>query len=365
MNTEQPNTNNNPNLIDEPSENPAGPMLDQANEDIFPDSPEATKAKIPLSYVDPLIALLLRKLAWENDPATTPVPRLKTKLKVKGITGDLINSARQELGFKSVSRGPSSDFYNQQLKNTYIEQDEILRPIQKEWRSSWRWRLLKLPSHYYVRYVSKDPIICEENHNGNCIEYTIALRDPALPRLKVFVGKGKPSGNAFGERRGVYFLRLPKHFYIGKSDEYAVRLGQHLKGKNSEALWWMFITPEKDDKTFTFDALGASESLLISFWNEVCQLANSKAGADKEPAFAYLQQAILFVTAASSVLIWVMRDNPTQDHGLKLEDCQSLFKQPSSSTGKNWPQCYLDSPLSTNESNSPTILTIPSVSSPQ
>jgi hypothetical protein len=284
------------------------------------------------------------------------VPRLRTKLKVKDITDTLINSARQDLGFNATSRGPSSDFYNQELKSIHIKDDSELKPVQDyKWRTTWR--LLNLPGHFFVRYLSSDPIICkdgnekEEKHDDYA-EFTIALRDPALPRLKVFAGLKKPAGDAFDERRGIYFLRLPDRFYIGKSDEFDVRLGQHLRGKFSDALWWVFISPEADDKTFTLDALGASESMMISFWNEVCLLANGKAGSDKEPALPYLQQGILFVTAASSVMIWLMREKPTNDLGISLEDCHALFKKPSFSSGKDWPNCYLEPPASAIEASS-------------
>ena len=65
-----------------------------------------------------------------------------------------------------------------------------------------------------------------------------------------------------------------------------MRLGQHLRGKHKDALWWVFIAPYKDNKTFTLDALGAAESMTISFWNEICKLANGQAGSDKEPTFS-------------------------------------------------------------------------------
>lgn len=326
--------------------------IDQVGKTAENDEPASTKPKIPLSYGDPLKAVLLRKLAWETYVAK-PVERLRTRLKVKDITGELINSARADLGFRPVSRGPSSDFYNKALKNVFIEDDPNLKPVQDKWKTTWR--LLNLPSHFFVRYLSDAPIICEEEKNDGFIEYTVALPDPALPRLKVFVGRNKPPGDVFGERRGVYFLCLPKHFYVGKSDEFDVRLGQHLRGKYREALWWVFVSPEKDDKTFTLDALGAAESLMISFWNELCLLANDKAGADKEPAFAYLQQAILFVAAASATLIWLIRENPTKDLAMNLDDCRSLFIRPSLSGGKDWPNCYLAPPARAIEDSSATI----------
>jgi hypothetical protein len=308
-------------------------------------APKILKRKIPLSYDDPLKAVLLRRLAWEAFVAR-PVKQLKIQLKVKDVTGELITDARNELGFSPVSRGPSSDFYNKVMRikpEPLIKDVPYLQPTQKEWEKAWR--LLNLPSHSFVRRLSNRPIIVEmKQENSGHIEYNIALRDPAMPRLKMFIGMEKPKGDVFGERRGVYFLRLPNKFYIGKSDEFNVRLGGHLNRENPDTQWWLFLSPEESDKTFTLDALGATEALLISFWNEVCNLSNGSAGADQKPGFAYLQQAILFVTAASAAMIWILREKPTNDLGIKTNDCDCLFKRPSAASGKGWPDCYLNPP---------------------
>ncbi len=49
--------------------------------------------------------------------------------------------------------------------------------------------------------------------------------------------------------------------YVGKTDEFDVRLPQHVRNKNP--LWWVFVTPEESPQMFTQDALSAAEALLI------------------------------------------------------------------------------------------------------
>jgi hypothetical protein len=319
--------------------------------------------KRPLVYDDPLKATLLRRLAWE-----TYIAKPEHLLRVKDVTGDLVTLAREELGFSRVTRGPSSDLFREMLKEKLIIKKPMLKPAEAQWENAWR--LLNLPSHSFVRQLSDRPIVIkkEKNADGH-LEFILALRNPALPRLHVFTGTKKPKGKVFGARRGIYFLRLPNSLYVGKSDEFDVRFGQHLAGKKRETKSWVFITPqiELNDKTFTLDALGAAESLLISFWNEVCVLENGKGGADQEPGFAYLQQAILFVVAASAALIWLMREPEESADKGRHDSWNNLFKKPSAKNigGKPWPECYLEPPLSVSAAKPTMISTIPIVSSPQ
>jgi hypothetical protein len=301
-------------------------------------------AKSRLTYSDPIQAVLLRRLAWE-----TYIAKPVAKLKAGDITEDLINAARRELGLKQITRGPASDLYNKLAsgRNPVIKKKPFPMPAEKEWATAWR--LLRLPSHLFVRELSEKPIIVAENTKGKGFdELRITLRNPALPQLRVFIGIKKPKGDVFSQRRGVYFLRLPDKLYIGKSDEFDIRLAQHKRGKHRSACWWIFVTPqvETDDKTFTLDALAASEALLISFWNEVCKLGNDKRGADQEPGAAYLQQAILLVAAASATLVWLMREKTRSGVLVKLKPWDLPFKakgpkkrecylQPSTESGKN------------------------------
>lgn len=126
--------------------------------------------------------------------------------------------------------------------------------------------------------------------------------------------------------------------YVGKTDEFDVRLVQHWNKRNNQTSgvnWWVFVSPEQSAQTFTLDALAAAESLLISFWNEISSVDNKTRGSDQKPAFMYLQQGILLVEAASAVLLWLVRNSkalnlPTQDVPFKAW------------RGIGWPECYLE-----------------------
>jgi hypothetical protein len=115
-----------------------------------------------------------------------------------------------------------------------------------------------------------------------------------------------------------------------------------MKGKN--VLWWAFIAPQETNGTLTFDSLYAIESLLISFWKEVCEVTNKTRGKDTAPDFVHLQPAILFVEAASAALLWLIRN----------EDLKSKFSQwgiplKKKCSGRGWPSCYLENPIKGNE----------------
>lgn len=205
-----------------------------------------------------------------------------------------------------------------------------------EWQTAWR--LLYLPPHNLVRQLSDRPVFTTAAPTSSPQTHTelfLTLRNPAVPTLRVFVGTTQPKSGTFNQRRGLYFLRLAASIYVGKTDEFDVRLSQHIR--NRRPLWWVFVTPEESSQMFTQDALSAAEALLISFWNEVSVLGNGQRGTDQKPAFAYLQQAILLVEAASATLLWLMRDQQE----LGLPQWNIPFK---AWRGKNWPQCYLAVP---------------------
>ena len=167
----------------------------------------------------------------------------------------------------------------------------------------------------------------------------MTLRDPSLPTVHVFTGDHMPPSRTFNAHRGLYFLRTATKLYLGKTDEFDIRLPWHYKNRqtNNPILWWVFVSPQQSVQTFTLDALAAAESLLISFWNEIGTVENQTRGSDQKPAFVYLQQGILLVEAASAVLIWLMRER--QD--LRFPSWDIPFKN---WTGANWPKCYMELP---------------------
>jgi len=282
-------------------------------------------SQLPLSYHNPVTAVFLRILAWELYVA-------KRELKVQDVVTDQIQTARKELGLSPLEGGAAQDF----IQKLRLGSQPFLTPkytppapAEPDWPTEWR--LLYLPSHGLVRQLSGKPVVtllpASETHK----EFQIALRHPALPTLQVFMGANVPRGYVFGNRRGVYFLWLANSLYIGKSDEFDVRLSQHSKLKNLKR--WVFVSPDASGQTFTQDALGAAESLLISFWNEVADVDNQRRGSDKKPAFAYLQEAVLLVEAASAALLWLTRENKKSG----LPDWSIPFKRWK---GRGWPECY-------------------------
>lgn len=287
---------------------------------------------LSLSYDNPVTAVFLRILAWELYVA-------KEQLRVQDVVTQQVQTARNELGLAPLEGGAAHDFIQKLRvlpKPLLSAKNTPPAPMQAEWQTAWR--LLYLPPHNLVRQLSDRPVFTTATPTSSTQTHTellLTLRNPAVPMLRVFVGTTQPKSGTFNQRRGLYFLRLATSMYVGKTDEFDVRLSQHIK--NRSPLWWVFVTPEESQQMFTQDALAAAEALLISFWNEVSVLDNGQRGSDQKPAFTYLQQAILLVEAASATLLWLMREQ----QGLGLPQWTIPFK---SWRGKNWPQCYLDVP---------------------
>jgi hypothetical protein len=296
-----------------------------------------------LTYDDPLTAVFLRILAWEQSVGK------RTEMSVgKDLCDDIVQTAREELGLKRNADGAGAphDFVNRLRSQDFLDGNE---PKEKEWDLNTAWRLKCLPSHRLIRMLSKNPVykIIDPQptpaSESDLIQISIILRNPALPELLVTLGKNRPTSEKPGEVRGVYFLRVKNEevdgLYIGQSDEFDVRWSQHTKSKSVK--WWAFIKPVDMDGAFTFDALNAAESLLISFWNEVCDTTNKKRGHDKPPAKIHLQQGVLLATAASAAYLWLMRDTKMKDlfeAKLGFNPWQLPFKKCG---WRGWPDCYL------------------------
>ena len=271
-----------------------------------------------LIYKNPVKAVLLRNLAWEINIAGN-------RPKEKEVSELLIQTARQELGLPELKGGATHDMIQKMRKGKkplLTPKGTQPEPVEPEWRTDWR--LLYLPSHNSVRRHSQNPVVLEQSES----EYLITLRNPALPILNVFIGK---PGNEpkVADQRGIYFLVLHDNLYIGETNEFFTR--KRIHKSNKKILWWCFISPQSVEQTFTLDTLLAAESLLFSFWNEICKMNNAKRGSDKRPAFSYLQEAVLFTEAVSSVFLWLIKNRI----GLN----QVPFKKVKGLKG--WPECYL------------------------
>jgi hypothetical protein len=291
--------------------------------------------KLTFSYENPVRAVFLRILAWE-------IYEAERKLKVRDVVTGQVQAARIELGLEPFEPGGGAqDFINKLRdgpKPLLTAKHKPPEPNEVGWKDEWR--LLNLPSHSFVRFLSRNPVpegepIKKENHT----ELKISLRHPALPTLRIFIGTKAPDTGTFKNLRGVYFLRLPTKLYVGKSDEFHTRFSSgHKKSKSPN--WWIFISPDAGDQYFTLDTLGAAESLLISFWNEIADLDNRTRGGDQKPTFVWLQQSVLLTEAVSAAFLWLLRDKKELENSMGLLNWSIPFKKWK---GQGWPECYLDS----------------------
>jgi len=299
---------------------------------------------MPLTYSDPLTAVFLRILAWEQDDGNRKAMRVG-----KDLVDDILQTAREELGIRRNAKGAGApvDFVNKLRRQGFLDGIGLK---ENEWSLESAWRLKCLPSHRLVRVLSKNPVYSvdpppTQTGKSDLIQILVTLRNPALPKLKITLGVNKPNSEKPGDVRGVYFLRVKDEnqdgLYIGKSDEFDVRWSQHtklLKIKSKPVIWWAFIEPVGMGGAFTLDALNAAESLLISFWNEICDTTNKKRGHDKAPEKIHLQQGILLVTAASAALLWLMRDmKETFESKQGFNSWQLPFKK---CAWPGWSGCY-------------------------
>jgi hypothetical protein len=164
------------------------------------------------------------------------------------------------------------------------------------------------------------------------------LRSPALPKLLVTVGNSRPEPN---DLKGLYFLREAENLreaaslYVGQTHEFQIRWNDHVYHAGKDVKWWVSIAPEENNEFFSSEALDAAESLLISYWTEICVTTNKKRGMDNQPPFLYLQPAILFVEAASAAFLWLLRDKKAE---LKFDKFELPFKD---CKANHWSKCYL------------------------
>ncbi len=282
---------------------------------------------MPLTYEDALAGVFLRKLAWEIYVA-------KGTPSVDDIVKKYVQSAREDLGLKKTIGGAPHAFIHALRKLSPPLLGKI-HPHEKGWKNEWR--LNYLPSHRNVRTLSANPVYqtivsnypTKKNPVGR-VQFSVSLRSPAMPKLLVTIGNGRPESNAL---KGLYFLREKESLYVGQTEEFQVRWDGHVNSSGREVIWWVFIAPE--EKNDDFEALDAAESLLISFWTEICVTTNKKRGKDRQPSAFRLQQAILFVEAASAAFLWLLREKKTE---LEFENFKLPFKP---CKANHWPDCYL------------------------
>jgi len=287
---------------------------------------------MPLTYDDALVGVFLRKLAWEINVAGG-------KPSVDDIVKNYVQSAREDLGLKKTTKGAPHAFIHALRKLNPPLLDKI-QPHEDGWKKEWR--LQYLPSHRIVRTLSANPVY--QTIVSNCpskkdpkgvFQFSVSLRSPALPKLLVTVGNSRPESNELQGLyfQGLYFLREEESLYVGQTDEFQTRWNDHVYHAGKKVKWWVFIAPE--EKNDDFNGLDAAESLLISLWTEICVTTNKKRGKDKQPSAFRLQQAILFVEAASAAFLWLLREKKAE---IKFDSFELPFKE---CKARHWHECYL------------------------
>jgi hypothetical protein len=307
--------------------------------------------KYLLRNYNPVRCVFLRMLAWQQE-------KEMAEFNISGLTHHYLQLVRKQLGLSELSKGSGASY-------NFLEEPRKSGDLIEKGRKQKKpglylkvnpkftnWRFLYLPLHSVVRQLSSTVFItkdgaCSANKPRNYTHLIVALRNPELPRLNIYIGKNKPKSTDLNKARGVYFIREQKGLYIGKTLEFNTRTYDQFKKR--KAVWWIFITPGKDNDLLSQDAIGAAEALLISFWNEVCKLTNRNCGLDTEPHFCYLQHGVILMQAASAVLMYLMSakgrkevENMLKDIGIKTHWWAMPFKKIGAQSSAKWPECYFD-----------------------
>ena len=191
---------------------------------------EIAKRRMPLTYDDPLTAVFLRTLAWENDVGREP--------KVTELVEVQVQTARKALGLKPNTKGAPHEFIQSLRKGAkplLSPAGKPPRPLEPGWDEKEKvWRLLCLPDHSFVRLLSHDVIAKKaENIQPNLHQFSLQLRNPSVPKLDVLIGREKPKKSSLKNNRGVYFIRErePDALYVGQSEEFDIRWTGHTNGR--------------------------------------------------------------------------------------------------------------------------------------
>lgn len=278
--------------------------------------------KLTLTYDNPLQAAFLRILVWETQIAgKSPT--------VEELKSNQIQAARSEMGLKpfAYKSGGSGRFLKILRDKKWLSSARSTPwPVEKEWHDKEKnWRNLYVPPHDLIRRLSANPVVKPDDFDKN--RFRITFRDAAAPRLYVEVRQGTYRPDQPESRRGIYFLNYVESLYVGQTDEFGVRYSDHVRTKGRPA-WWVFmsIMDGAAGKNTHSDVIEASESLLISFWNEICTLKNTRRGSDQKPQPSDLQLAVLLAQSASACLLWLAQNG--EDFRIKADIAKKDWQLP-------------------------------------
>jgi hypothetical protein len=176
---------------------------------IAPSTGSLSRTIKQLHFDSPLDAVFLRTLAWECYVA-------RRTLTVGQVVKEQVRIARSDLGLPSLGerdKSGAADDYVQRLRKKGHLSDKLSAPCPLDPRWQDEWRALYLPSHAQVRQLSHAPVIHHHSLVTSAQRYAtfrIALRDPALPMLDVWIGPDTSIQAVAANRRGLYIWTFAK-----------------------------------------------------------------------------------------------------------------------------------------------------------
>lgn len=288
----------------------------------------------------PLDALMVRQIAWEifvqDNKSIHGNPNLK------GIVQELIPGIRKELGLDPNQGNQSA------VADTFIN-NHFKKGILKGWDAEMWWAL-HAPFHGQVRKMSDKPQVSEiEIHSGNLYGFQIQY-DLQSPRLNVLVGVNYPE-IYFGDHdhRALYILNVIEGsqkepaLYIGQATSMRDRLKEHLRDEKKKVVWWFLAYPDEDGVDFNTEILDVGELMLIHYWGEVVELANTKRTSnDLHPSEKAINMGAQISQLISATYIWILRKQQKQIAKKLNLDIQKEWLPPfyKWQGTPGWSECY-------------------------
>lgn len=199
-----------------------------------------------------------------------------------------IQQARADLNLKAHDGGATSTLRQQRTEGMalhkgsglpihYVRQEKLFVPAPAVVKN---WRFLLAPSHPDIRVTARQGLLYRHADDG---QLRFSPRATHLPTLVLLMGEPKAVSAVvktnYPTRRGLCLLLRDGENYVGKSGEFATRVGAHHK---SGAGLVVFAFPD-DHAVLGSDALSVAESLAISAAFEIFKLQNTNLGADTAP----------------------------------------------------------------------------------
>lgn len=290
--------------------------------------------------LSPLDALVLRQIAWEVFIQGNK--EIQGNPNLKGIVQELIPGVRKELGLDPNQGNQSA------LADSFVS-DYFKKGFLKDWGPEIWWAL-HAPFHGQTRKISEKPQISDiEQHSGNLYGFQIQY-DLQSPRLNVLIGVNYPV-DYFNEtdHRALYILNVVENdsntpaLYIGQATSIRDRLKEHLSDKKKIVIWWFMAYPDEESVDFNTEILDVAELMLIHYWGEVAELANTKRTSnDLHPSEKAIIAGSKISQLISASYIWTLRKQQKQIANKLGLDIQKQWLPPFHKWQgtPGWSECY-------------------------